>query len=295
MEPEREELASFVTWAVGTGRYSLTTARRMERTVRSLFKRLLLDKPSTERLWSYVERQLREGRRDGTINNQMKDIRAWMRFKGVELDVPKLRQRRSREPWIPSDEEVFAFISGMGRSRKTALRNRVLIEIMAFCGLRVGEVAQLNVSDLRENYLLVKSEKMEADRRVCLPGFVLTDLRTYLKGRRDSDDAMFVTSRGRLSYNSIRRMVKREGKKLGIDSLHPHALRHWCATRLVKSGVNLRAVQMHLGHANIATTQIYTHLSPEDVAKEVGDAFEAVISRRNISEGACPENQGSGA
>ncbi|MBX8638556.1 MAG: site-specific integrase, partial [Thermoplasmata archaeon] len=185
MEPDNEEMANFRTWAVGTGKYSLTTSVRMTRTVRSLYRKLDLDNPSTEALWAYVERQLKKGRRDGTINNQMKDIAAWFRFKGIKLQVPSLRQRRSKEPWVPKDDEVFRLIRVCeeGKNRITALRNKTIIEIMAFCGLRLGEVVQLNISDVQNEYLHVRSEKLEAERKVGLPDFVRSDIMTYLKQR----------------------------------------------------------------------------------------------------------------
>ena len=284
MEPDNEEMANFRTWAVGTGKYSLTTSVRMTRTVRSLYRKLDLDKPSTEALWAYVERQLKKGRRDGTINNQMKDIAAWFRFKGIKLQVPSLRQRRNKEPWVPKDDEVFRLIRVCeeGKNRITALRNKTIIEIMAFCGLRLGEVVQLNISDVQNEYLHVRSEKLEAERKVGLPDFVRSDIMTYLKQRKSKDArALFTSSRNRLSYSSMRRMVKREGAKAGIRDMHPHALRHWCATRLVRSAVNLRAVQVHLGHASIATTQLYTHLSSEEAARDVRRAFETVYMNRS--------------
>jgi site-specific recombinase XerD len=86
-----------------------------------------------------------------------------------------------------------------------------------------------------------------------------------------------------MSYSAVRKMVKREGRMAGIEQMHPHALRHWCATRLVRSGVNLRAVQVHLGHASVSTTQLYTHLSTEEAAREVTGAFDRVFSETRQS------------
>lgn len=281
MKPEIEDLANFRTWAVGTGRYSLTTAARMERTVRSLYQPLKLWKPDTKRLWQYVELQLKKGRRGGTTNNQMMDISAWFRFKGIDLKVPVLRNRRRKEPWVPSDEEVFRVIgvSDRGSRREISLRNKVVLEIMAFCGLRVGELFQLNLTDVQGDYLHVRSEKLEAERLVGIPKFLRADIASYLRQRkRKENTALFISRGGRFSYSAVRKMVKRMGIRAGIKDMHPHALRHWCATRLVRSGVNLRSVQIHLGHASIATTQLYTHLSSVDAAMEVNRAFEQLYS-----------------
>lgn len=285
MKPEKEELADFRTWAAGSGSYSLSTARRMERTISSLFETLSLDRPDPSRLWSYVEEQLKKGRREGTINCQMRDVGAWMKFRGIKIEVPNIRQRRAAEPWVPSDDDVMKLIqhSADQGNRGPAFRNKVIIEVLAFCGLRLGELVGLNTSDVRDGYIKVRSEKLEAERRVGLPGFLITDIRTYVAHYRGrGGDALFTTCGRRLSYSAVRRMVRREGRRAGIEQMHPHALRHWCATRLVRSGVNLRAVQVHLGHASVSTTQLYTHLSAEEAAREVTGAFESVFSERKI-------------
>ena len=281
MKPGKEELASFRTWAAGSGCYSLSTARRMGRTVSSLFERLDLERPNPSTLWTYVEEQLKKGRREGTINCQMRDVGAWLKFKGIQIEVPTMRQRRAAEPWVPSDDEVKKLIqqsASQGR-RGPAFRNKVIIEVLAFCGLRLGELIGLDISDVRDGYIKVRSEKREAERRVGLPGFLMADLRSYVtQYRTGGGEALFTTCGRRLSYSATRKMIKREGRRAGIEQMHPHALRHWCATRLVRSGVNLRAVQVHLGHASVSTTQLYAHLSAEEAAREVTGAFESVFS-----------------
>lgn len=285
MEPGKEELANFRTWAAGSGSYSLSTARRMGRTVSSLYARLGLDSPNPTRLWSYVEEQLKKGRREGTINCQMRDVGAWLKFKGLKTEVPIIHQRRAAEPWVPSDEDVMKLIeqSANQGNRGPAFRNKVIIEVLAFCGLRLGELIELNTSDVRDGYIKVRSEKREAERRVGLPVFLIADLRTYVTHyRAGGGEALFTTGGRRLSYSAVRKMIKREGRRAGIEQMHPHALRHWCATRLVRSGVNLRAVQVHLGHASVSTTQLYTHLSTEEAAREVTGAFESVFSKGRL-------------
>ena len=281
MKPGKEELASFRTWAAGSGSYSLSTARRMGRTVSSLYVRLSLDRPNPSRFWSYVEEQLKKGRREGTINCQMRDVGAWLKYKGIKIEVPSIRQRRAAEPWVPSDDDVLKLIQQSTNSGRSgpAFRNRVIIEVLAFCGLRLGELVDLNTSDVRDGYIKVRSEKREAERRVGLPEFLIADLRTYVtRYRTGGGEALFTTCGRRLSYSAVRGMVKKEGRRAGVGQMHPHALRHWCATRLVRSGVNLRAVQVHLGHASVSTTQLYTHLSTEEAAREITGAFESVFS-----------------
>ena len=278
MKPSREELSNFRTWAIGSGKYSPSTAVRMNVTVKSLSKRFDIHNISAEKLWSYVETERKKGKSEGTINNEMKDIRAWLSFRKSDVRVPMLRMKRSREPWIPTDEEVWRMINSekLNDGSLKGLRNRVMIEILAFCGLRVGEMARLKVRDYQNGRLHVESEKLEADRIVAMPDFVRDDVEEYLKAAGlKMESPLFTSGKGRLSYHCIRNVIRKVSRGCGIGKMHPHALRHWCATRLIKNRVSLRAVQIHLGHATISTTERYTHLLGEDVAREIEASFNS--------------------
>ncbi len=129
-------------------------------------------------------------------------------------------------------------------------------------------MSRLKVRDYQNGRLHVESEKMEADRIVAMPDFVMDDIEEYLKSADLKMESPLFTSRnGRLSCHCIRNVIRKISCDCGIGKMHPHALRQWCATRLIKNRVSLRAVRIHLGHATISTTKRYTHLSGEDVAR----------------------------
>ena len=151
-------------------------------------------------------------------------------------------------------------------------RDRALIELLYGSGIRLAELVQLDIQDLdlenRSARVLGKGRKT---RVVPLGSHTVTALKEWLATRavHKPDDPVFV-GRGdqRISHRTVQLRVKLAGvKALGIDSIHPHLLRHSFASHLLESSGDLRAVQELLGHTDISTTQIYTHLDFQHLAK----------------------------
>jgi len=151
-----------------------------------------------------------------------------------------------------------------------ALRDKAMLELFFSTGLRVSELASLSRDiDLSRDEFSVRG-KGEKVRVVFLSSEAKKSIEVYLKKRGDMEDALFVNvarNKGkneekRLTARSIERIVKRYAIKAGISKkVTPHVIRHSFATDLLQNGADLRSVQMLLGHANIATTQIYTHVT----------------------------------
>lgn len=158
-----------------------------------------------------------------------------------------------------------------------AQRNLALLEVLYGCGLRVSELTGMDLSDLHfeTGYLQVVG-KGNKPRIVPLSGKAEQALATYLdEGRAHffrpgvSDAAVFLNARGgRLSRQSVFSIVRAAGRTIGCEKLHPHTLRHSFATHLLEGGADLRAIQDMLGHADIATTQIYTHVQQSHLIEE---------------------------
>jgi integrase/recombinase XerD len=153
------------------------------------------------------------------------------------------------------------------QARATALRDRAILELLYGCGLRVSEVAGLGISDLTldAGRILVRG-KGDKERIVPLSTAALESLNAYLldgrpmlhsAARKGDLSRLFLSSRGRpMTRQSIWLLVKAHS-----GSASPHMLRHSCATHMVEHGADLRSVQVLLGHADISTTQVYTHLA----------------------------------
>ncbi len=159
----------------------------------------------------------------------------------------------------------------------TALRDRALLEVMYACGLRASETIGLELADidLREGFLRARG-KGSKERLVPLGRKAIAAISVYLRGGRPKlvgerhEAKLFVNFRGGpLSRQGLYKIVQRHARAAGLGGqMSPHTLRHSFATHLLAGGCDLRAVQEMLGHADISTTQMYTHLSGEQL-KEV--------------------------
>lgn len=182
-------------------------------------------------------------------------------------DLP-LPAKPARLPDVISVEDAERLLDQSFPQTPTGLRDHAILEVLYGCGLRASELCGLDVRAVQlDEGLLRVFGKGDKERVVPLLGAALDAVEAYLdRGRgalvgRRPCDAVFLNARGgRLSRQSVHAIVERYGRVAGIEGLHPHTLRHSFATHLLEGGADLRVVQELLGHANIATTQLYTHV-----------------------------------
>jgi integrase/recombinase XerD len=173
---------------------------------------------------------------------------------------------------------------------KVGERNRALLELLYGTGIRRGECARLNVQDLdlQERTLLIRDGKGHKDRMLPVPGRAAEALSNYLGHvrpqlvRDPSERAVFLTAwwGRRLSDVSLGVIVRHHAKAAGVPPVHPHALRHACATHLLKGGADLRHVQALLGHKRLTTTCIYTRVVVEDLREVLARAHPREMAWR---------------
>ena len=158
------------------------------------------------------------------------------------------------------------------------LRNRAILEVLYGCGLRVSELTGLDSGGLLldEGFLRVVG-KGSKERVAPIAGAAADALRNYLERGRPElakpyakpTSAVFLNARGgRLTRQSVHAIVARAGLSIGVENLHPHTLRHSFATHLLSGGADLRVIQEMLGHSDISTTQIYTHVDRAHIHDE---------------------------
>ena len=184
-------------------------------------------------------------------------------------------QKVQNLPDVLSVEQVCSMLDSMDGSKPLELRDRAMMELLYGCGLRVSELCGLDCDriDLSEGFILVMG-KGRKERAVPLSGTAAESLSVYLEQGRPSlakqaSKALFLNARGgRLSRQSVFKLVQREGLKIGVKNLHPHSLRHSCATHMLDGGADLRLIQDMLGHSDISTTQIYTHVQRSHIREE---------------------------
>lgn len=172
-------------------------------------------------------------------------------------------------------DQVTALIEGIDDGEDIGIRDKAIAELFYSSGIRLAELVRLDLGDIDlkkgSARILGKGNK---EREVPVGRFAIVAINEWLKVRgvwlagKDSS-ALFVSQRlSRLSPRSIQKRLEYWGKFVGINGrLHPHKFRHSCATHLLESSSDLRAVQELLGHADLSTTQIYTHLDFQQLAK----------------------------
>src|SRR5205085_8317997 len=196
----------------------------------------------------------------------------------TELRAPR---SRARLPKVLSRDEVGALLRQPRGNSPAALRDRALLETMYASGLRASEAIALELSQLDLEAGIVRPHGKGSKERIVPVGSVaLRSLRDYLErgrpklvGLRD-EPRVFVNERGgRLSRQGLYKIVLRHARAAGLEQrMSPHTLRHTFATHLLAGGCDLRSLQEMLGHADIGTTQIYTHLSADRLRDVYFDA-----------------------
>ena len=191
------------------------------------------------------------------------------------LESPHLPQHL---PEYLSTEEVDALENSIDLTSNEGHRNRAIIEVFFSCGLRVSELTNLKLSDLclPQGFIRVNG-KGGKQRLVPISERAIHELELWFDDRRQMDikpgeeDYVFLNRRGHhLTRTMILIMVKRQAEAAGIKkTISPHTLRHSFATALLKGGADLRIIQELLGHADLGTTEIYTHMDDESLRQEI--------------------------
>jgi integrase/recombinase XerD len=176
-------------------------------------------------------------------------------------------------PKFLNQAEIEQLLSAPDVSTENGLRDRAVLETMYAAGLRVSEICSLKLADVDlDAGVLICTGKGSKTRKVPLGRSAVEWLKSYLVIRRKKENIenqnLFVAGSSRLiSRQDVFKMVKEYGEKIGCPDISPHTLRHSFATHLVQNQADIRSVQQMLGHADISTTQIYTHITDSHLRK----------------------------
>jgi integrase/recombinase XerD len=181
-----------------------------------------------------------------------------------DLDAP---QKGFYLPKFLNREEIENLLLVPDVSQEIGLRDRAILELMYACGLRVSEVVDLRVSDVELDLgILTCKGKGSKTRKIPVGKSAVEWLKSYLAARNKKEKVavqnLFLTVSGKpLNRHIIFLFVKEYAEKIGLKDVSPHTLRHSFATHLIQNRADVRSVQQMLGHADISTTQIYTHIT----------------------------------
>lgn len=225
-------------------------------------------------------------------------LRAFLKYLVTEEDLEiippdqiTLGKTEERIPKVLNEEQLERLFEVQNLSKRSGIRDRAILEVLFSTGLRVSELVSLDIDDVNINSgeftVIGKGRKV---RTVYLSEGAKKWLKRYLATRQDSFVPLFIRYSGkkmdeqdfegeslRLSPRSVQRMVKKYITRAGISvDATPHTLRHTFATGLLKEGADIRSVQELLGHSNVSTTQIYTHVTNRQL-KETHKKFHKDI------------------
>ncbi len=251
------------------------------------------------RLWLNRQPGTKIGRQHETLKRKTQNyyliaLRAFLKYlrkRGVDSLNPErieLAKVPERSLDLISPQELDRLMNGPDTNTESGLRDKAMLELLFSTGLRVSELCNLSQEDvdLSRDEFSVRG-KGDKIRVVFLSDSARDAVREYLKARKDFDDAMFIqygknakntetkNKDLRLTPRSVQRIIKKYATLAGITrKVTPHVIRHSFATDLLQNGADLRSVQALLGHANIATTQVYTHVTDRHL-KEIHKKFHS--------------------
>ena len=285
LSPGTEE---FLTWlAVDQGRARNTVTSYRRDLVRYEADLRVRGRTPGDARPADIESHLAARRADGlgpaSLARALAAVRGLHRFlaeEGFADDDPsaEVEQRRlpSRLPKALEEEDVTALLEAAAGDDPVALRDRAILELLYGTGMRVSELAGLSLADLGSDTGLVRvTGKGDKERLVPVGRCAEAALEDWLGdwgrpcleprrwARRGDAEAVFLNARGgRLSRQGVWGILKKRARAAGIeDRVHPHVLRHSCATHMLAHGADIRVVQELLGHVSIATTQLYTKVT----------------------------------
>ncbi len=229
-----------------------------------------------------------------TQNYYLIALRSFLKYlakqgiKSLAPDRIELASVGGRDLDLISGEELERLLSAPDGDTLKALRDKAILELFFSTGLRVSELAGLKRDlDINKDEFSVRG-KGEKIRVVFISPSAREAVKKYLKARTDMDDALFIQIGPRaktakeleLTPRSIERIVKHYAIKAGISrKVTPHVIRHSFATDLLQNGADLRSVQAMLGHSNIQTTQVYTHVTDRQL-RDIHKAFHGTARKK---------------
>jgi integrase/recombinase XerC len=243
-----------------------------------------IDTVDKQVLRDYLSYLLGQGIAKGSITRKLSAIRSFYRYlvregilKNNPIEQAASPRRDRRLPSFLSVEETVRLLKAPDVETPQGLRDRCLMELIYAAGLRVSELAMLTHEQVNMDTREIRVWGKGSKERIVLIGEpaakALSDYldrgRPLLLGINIENNSLFLNNKGgRLSERMVQKILNKCAKLAGIDKrVHPHLLRHTFATHLLDGGADLRVVQELLGHANLATTQIYTHVTQSRARK----------------------------
>ncbi len=233
-----------------------------------------------------------------SVSRKLTAIKSFHHFLSIEKEIdedfskniqaPKIQKSL---PHVLSVDEILSILKQVDITKPLGLRNQALLELIYGSGLRVSELLDIKMEDihLNQGYIMVKG-KGEKERMVPISDMSIIALRNYIVKSRDhlmgdeKNTYLFLNTQGkRLSRQGFFKLLKKLAQDAKVETdCSPHTLRHSFATHLLENGMDLRTLQTLLGHEDISTTQIYTHISQQRIKDIYQKAHPRAKEDKNV-------------
>ena len=208
-------------------------------------------------------------------------------YRGILNKDPTINIKRpKREKTLPvvlTKEEVRKLLDSLSNTK-----SKLMVSLMYACGMRVSEIVNLKISnfDFDEKTGHIRQGKGKKDRIFNIPSFLFNDLKEQVvQQKENNEEYLFTGNKGRLSERNMQKIVSNSSRKAGIKkSVHCHTLRHSFATHLLENGTDIRHIQLLLGHSSISTTELYTHVSTEEIKKVKSPLDNLMFEKSEVNE-----------
>ena len=286
-DPEMESINLFLSKCRDERNYSLNTLKNYSRDLKSLFAYceqqniLCWSDVNEEHIRLLVSQRHRQGLAGASLQRLLSTFRSFFKYLLIENKIKNNPAKNIKAPKtsrkLPStlDVDSISHLIEIKGDEVETVRDRAILELFYSSGLRLTELSSLNLEsglELKSGQLRVLG-KGNKERDLPVGSKAIKAMNDWLKRRaelaNENENALFVGKQGKRIHNSvIQKRLKYWAQKQGMDiNVYPHMLRHSFATHMLESSGDLRAVQELLGHADISTTQIYTHLDFQHLAK----------------------------
>ena len=298
----KDDLQRFFDYLQSERRYSPHTVSAYRRDIKHFIHCCALDETQAVN-WGDIKQATirqcvaklhRQGLSGKSLQRWLSSIRSLFNFlcrfhratfnPAIGIPAPKIAKRLPKTLNVDEINQLLNTKNSKGSKKNLtgqviSDRDNAMMELMYACGLRLSELSGLNQQDIDwQQQTITVTGKGQKQRRIPFGKKANEAINNWLKQRgllaNEKEDALFVSSRGnRLSNSSIQKRLKNMALKQGLNTnVYPHMLRHSFASHILESSKDLRAVQELLGHANLSTTQIYTHLDFQHLASVYDDA-----------------------
>lgn len=290
----KDAIENYYQYLVGEKLLSLATAKNYLDDIKQFLLFLGEERKDVEDLYGtdvldFFKYELNKGLSVSTSLRRLSSVKSFYSYLQkdnlIHESIPEIEtvSKPSTLPTCLSIEEVEALLEAPNLETKDGIRDKAMLETMYACGLRVSELLDLKVSDINfENNIVLVHGKGAKERKVPLGDFAKEYIIKYINSVRDhykgkKEEYLFLSKfKKKLSRQYFFKVVKRYAELAQIDtSISPHTLRHSFATHLLENQADLKTVQLLLGHTNISTTEIYTHIS----TRRIVSAYDKYMKR----------------